>query len=138
MPNKCSNNMKYVKCKDTKIEVKLRLALWHAGIRYRKNVKDIEGKPDIVIDKYRIAIFCDGDFWHGYNVNRSRIHKNKNFWIDKIKRNMRRDDNVTKNLEAANWHVVRFWEHEINKDIKSCVRYIQEIIDDIEYNNYEV
>ena len=79
--------MKAVKSVDTKIEVKLRLALWHQGIRYRKNFKIYSCKPDIVLTKYKIAIFCDGDFWHG-KEDPNIVKHNKKFWVEKIKRNM--------------------------------------------------
>ena len=93
-------NMQHIRGKDTHIEIILRKALWNEGIRYRKNYKAIPGSPDIAITKYRIAIFCDGEFFHGKNWEELREHlKNSNnsqFWISKIARNIDRDDEVNK------------------------------------------
>lgn len=115
-----SENMKAVKSVDTKIEVKLRLALWHQGIRYRKNFKIYSCKPDIVLTKYKIAIFCDGDFWHG-KEDPNIVKHNKKFWVEKIKRNMERDLENTIELRDNGWVVLRFWESEIEKNLTECV-----------------
>ncbi len=115
-----SRNMKAVKSKDTKIEVKLRLALWHLGIRYRKNYKVYSCKPDIVITKYKIAIFCDGDFWHG-KENPNIVKRNKNFWVAKIKRNMERDLENTIELRDNGWIVLRYWESDIENSLSKCI-----------------
>ena len=92
-----SRNMKQVKNKDSLIELILRKELWKRGMRYRKNVKNICGKPDIAFIGKRIAVFVDSEFWHGYNfeVNKENIHSNKIFWFNKIKRNIERDLEVT-------------------------------------------
>lgn len=132
------NNMKYVRGKDTKIEIKLRKALWHEGIRYRKNDTSLPGKPDIVIKKYKIAIFCDGDFWHGYDIKSSRIHNNKSFWYEKIERNMLRDNKVTIELEEMGWRVIRIWEHDIMNQLDICVRDIKRVINDRQKKCIEV
>lgn len=115
--------MKAVKSVDTKIEVKLRLALWHQGIRYRKNFKIYSCKPDIVLTKYKIAIFCDGDFWHG-KEDPNIVKHNKNFWVEKIKRNMERDLENTIELRDNGWGVLRFWESDIEKNLTECVEMI--------------
>ena len=115
-----SENMKAVKSVDTKIEVKLRLALWHQGIRYRKNFKIYSCKPDIVLTKYKIAIFCDGDFWHG-KEDPNIVKHNKKFWVEKIKRNMERDLENTIELRDNGWVVLRFWESDIEKNLTECV-----------------
>lgn len=115
-----SENMKAVKSVNTKIEVKLRLALWHQGIRYRKNFKIYSCKPDIVLTKYKIAIFCDGDFWHG-KEDPNIVKHNKKFWVEKIKRNMERDLENTIELRDNGWVVLRFWESEIEKNLTECV-----------------
>lgn len=112
--------MKAVKSVDTKIEVKLRLALWHQGIRYRKNFKIYSCKPDIVLTKYKIAIFCDGDFWHG-KEDPNIVKYNKKFWVEKIKRNMERDLENTIELRDNGWVVLRFWESDIEKNLTECV-----------------
>lgn len=138
MSDQSHNHMKFVKGKNTRIEVQLCHALWHAGIRYRKNVKTLPGKPDIVINKYKVVIFCDGDFWHGYDLKNLRIHSNKKFWIEKINRNMRRDEEITYKLETMGWKVIRFWEHEIKKDLPGCVQYVKEVIWENKIENNEV
>ena len=112
-----------VKSKDTKIEIQLRKALWHKGIRYRKNYKICNCRPDIVITKYKIAIFCDGDFWHG-KESKFYVHTNIDFWTNKIKRNIERDLENTIQLRDNNWLVLRFWESEIQQDLNKCVEQV--------------
>ena len=130
-PEQRKKNMRAIRSKDTTIELALRKALWQRGIRYRKNYKGLIGKPDIVITKYRIAVFCDSDFWHGYDwENRTaRIKQNQNYWIPKIERNMKRDREVTAALVEQGWIVLRFWEHTIRKELEECVDDIQEAVD---------
>lgn len=130
-------NMQRIRSKDTAIEVVLRKALWHSGIRYRKNCKDLIGKPDIVIKKYRIAIFCDGEFFHGKNWNVLSQHlKNSNhssYWLEKIRRNIKRDQEVTHTLEMDGWHVIRFWGQEIKKNPDACVSEIKDLIHELKH-----
>lgn len=122
-----SANMRAIKSKDTKIEVLLRKALWHKGIRYRKNYKICSCKPDIVITKYKTAIFCDGDFWHGKESKYS-VHTNVKFWNNKIQRNVERDLENTIELRDNGWTVLRFWESELKTDLNLCVlRIIQHL-----------
>ena len=123
-------NMQAIKSKDTSIELTLRNALWHAGVRYRKNVKSIPGKPDIVITKHKIAVFCDSDFWHGYNwdINKDKIKSNRDYWLPKIERNIKRDAEVNEILKAEGWTVMRFWEHDIKKTLPSCVAEVLSVI----------
>ena len=118
-----SKNMKAVKSHDTKIEITLRKALWHEGIRYRKNYKICSCRPDIVITKYKIAIFCDGDFWHG-KEDPNIVKNNKAFWTEKIKRNMERDLENTIELRDNGWTVLRFWESEIQTNLLDCVKVV--------------
>lgn len=122
-PEQRRKNMQAIKSKDTSIELALRKALWHKGIRYRKNYKNLPGKPDIAVTKTKIAVFCDSDFWHGYDwENRSsKIKSNRDYWIPKIERNMKRDREVTEALEKAGWTVLRFWEFQIKKELDACV-----------------
>ena len=130
-PEQRKKNMRAIRSKDTTIELALRKALWQRGIRYRKNYKGLIGKPDIVITKYRIAVFCDSDFWLGYDWGnrKSRIKSNQNYWIPKIERNMKRDREVTAALVEQGWIVLRFWEHTIRKELEECVNDIQEAVD---------
>lgn len=129
-PEQRRKNMQAIRSKDTTIELALRKALWHEGIRYRKNYKGLPGKPDIVITKYKIAVFCDSDYWHGYDwENRhQRIKSNRDYWIPKIERNMERDREVTARLEAGGWTVLRFWGWQIRKHLEECVCTILETI----------
>lgn len=114
--------MRAVKSKDTKIEVILRKALWHHGIRYRKNYKICNCKPDIVITKYKIAIFCDGDFWHGHEGHANLNFKtNMKYWNKKISRNIERDLENTITLRDDGWIVLRFWESDINNKLNLCI-----------------
>lgn len=125
-------NMQHIRSKNTKIEVILRKALWHAGIRYRKNYKDLPGKPDIAITKYKIAIFCDGEFFHGYDWDeqRPRIMKGDNgqYWVDKIEKNMERDIEKDQELEIMGWYVIHFWGREIREKTDECVKTVKEVI----------
>ena len=123
-------NMSRIRCEDTKPEILLRKALWKRGIRYRKNYKDLEGKPDIVLTKYKIAIFCDGDFWHGkgFESPGAQIKTNTKFWVKKLGRNIERDKEVNDRLLSEGWLVLRFWESDIKKNIDECINKIMEYI----------
>lgn len=119
-------NMQHIRSKDTSIEIKLRKALWAAGIRYRKYYTGLPGKPDIVLTKYKIAIFCDSSFWHGKDFEKKKpIDTNHEYWDKKIRRNMERDKEVNQQLESLGWRVIRFWDIEINKHVEECVRVVQ-------------
>ena len=120
-PTQRKKNMQAIKSSETKIEQTLRKALWHEGIRYRKNYNKLIGKPDIVIKKHKIAIFCDGDFWHGKNFTDDEFKVHKKFWDNKIKRNKERDLETTIALRDQGWTVLRFWESDINNDLDGCV-----------------
>lgn len=137
-----SKNMRSIRGKDTGIEIKLRKALWHQGIRYRKNFKTLPGKPDIAITKYKIAIFCDSEFWHGKDWEKleKRLLKGERseFWISKIKRNMERDRDTDLKLSNMGWKVIRFWGDDINKDVDSCVSVVKESIFDIVIGAYSI
>ena len=121
-----SKNRRSVKCNETSIARLLGRSLFKKGVRYRKNDKKIFGKPDFVLRKYKIAIFCDGDFWHGNNWNiRKNDHKtNVQFWIEKIERNMERDKLVNEHLTSSGWSVLRFWGSEIKKNLEHCLEVI--------------
>jgi DNA mismatch endonuclease (patch repair protein) len=134
-------NMRNIKSKDTEIEILLRRALWNKGYRYRKNVKDLPGIPDIIMSKYKIAIFCDGEFFHGkdWEVIRPKLMKSNNseYWISKISRNIERDNEVNKALLFKGWTVIRFWGNDIKKDIEGCVKVIEETIMELKMLEYE-
>ncbi len=119
-------NMAANKSKGTKLEILFGKLLWNAGVRYRKNDKTVVGKPDFTIRKLKIAIFCDGEFWHGRNwEERKKDHKsNCEFWLSKIERNIERDNEVNQQLEIQGWKVFRFWETEIIKEPDKCLNRI--------------
>lgn len=126
--------MKNIHSTETGIEVTLRKALWRLGYRYRKNVKELPGKPDIVMSKYHIVIFCDSEFFHGKDWDSSlkaQIERGSNseFWLRKIKRNMERDHENNTKLQELGWKVLRFWGKDIEKSCEKCV---QVVIDTIE------
>lgn len=127
-------NMKNIHSKDTKIEIKLRKALWKKGYRYRKNYSKLPGKPDIALTKYKIAVFCDSEFFHGkdWEVLKPRILKgvNSDYWLNKISRNMERDQEVNQKLLFLGWTVIRFWGKDINKNVDECVKVIEETIEE--------
>ncbi len=135
-------NMQNIKGKDTSIEIKLRKALWHKGYRYRKNVSTLPGKPDIALTKYKLAIFCDSEFFHGkdWEVLKPRLERGSNaaFWVNKISRNRERDEEVNKRLLFMGWTVIRFWGMEINKDVELCVKVVEETIFDMMVNTEEI
>ena len=121
--------MRANKCAGTSIEVILGKALWKSGLRYRKNVKDIPGKPDFVFRSRMIAVFCDGEFWHGRNwAERKNDHKsNQQFWHSKIERNIERDREVNDTLAKMGWRVLRFWETDIIKNTEHCVAQVLKV-----------
>ncbi len=120
-------NMQAVKNKDSEIELLLRKELWSRGLRYQKNSKKVFGKPDIVFIGKRVAVFCDSEFWHGYDWEnkKNEIKSRREFWIPKIERNMQRDVEVTTRLTQEGWTVLRFWGNEIKHDLKSCADIIE-------------
>jgi DNA mismatch endonuclease (patch repair protein) len=127
-----SKNMGRIRGKNTKPELKLRKVLWSMGYRYRKNVKELPGKPDVVFLKQKLAVFVDGEFWHGFNwaEKKSEIKSNRGFWIPKIERNMQRDWETNKSLVEMGYTVIRFWQQEIDTDFISCLRQITCFLDE--------
>lgn len=141
-----SNNMRKIHSKDTSIELLLRKALWHKGYRYRKNYKALPGSPDIVLTKYKIAIFCDSEFFHGkdWEILKLRLEKGKNpdFWIKKIERNCNRDYENDKKLLFLGYTVLHFWGQDISKHTNECLQAIEEAIWDTKFSdtttNYDI
>jgi DNA mismatch endonuclease Vsr len=130
-------NMQAVKSKGSKIETLLAKELWERGFRYRKNNKAVFGKPDLTFKKYKIAIFVDSEFWHGKEWDTKKLeHKsNQEFWYNKIERNIQRDSEVNESLLKNGWEVIRFWGKEIEKELLTCVRKIEDKINEIERQN---
>lgn len=121
---KRSKMMGKIRGKNTKPELFFRKALWKKGIRYRVDNKKLSGKPDVSIQKYKLAIFIDGEFWHGYNwpERKEALKSNRGFWIPKIERNMQRDREVNAKLEEMGYTVFRFWTNEIKTNLDRCIK----------------
>lgn len=135
-------NMSNIKNKDTGIEVKLRKALWEKGYRYRKNYKKLPGKPDIVLTKYKLVVFCDSEFFHGKDWDELQEQlkrgKNADFWIKKISQNRVRDEEIEKQLKYMGWTVIRFWGKDIKRNVEQCVKVIEEKIFEITLDEKEI
>lgn len=129
-PAQRRKNMQHVRSKDSQIELKLRRALWHAGFRYRKNVREVFGCPDVVFLRLKIAVFCDSEFWHGFDwENRKHDFKSRqDFWIPKIERNIARDREVNEHLQAEGWLVLRFFGRQIQRNLDECVRAVAQAV----------
>ena len=117
---------------DTKCEVLLRSALWKRGLRFRKNVRELPGKPDVVFPRARVVVFCDGDFWHGRNLAQRlrklrKVH-NSAYWIAKIKANVKRDRRHDSQLTAMGWSVVRVWESDVLADPATVAAEVAHVI----------
>jgi len=132
-PEQRHKNMKAVKNKGSQIEIALCKELWHRGLRYRKNYTKVYGKPDIVFVSKKVAIFCDSEFWHGFNweARKSDIKTRQEFWIPKIERNIERDKEVTKKLTQIGWIVLRFWGAEIKNDLIKCADIIEKTLNGV-------
>ncbi len=139
-PEQRKKNMQHIKSRNTKIEVILRKALWNKGYRYRKNYDKLPGHPDIALTKYKIAIFCDGEFFHGkdWEVLKPKLKNSNNseFWISKISRNKEHDNEVNKKLLFEGWTVIRFWGNDIKKHPEECIKTIEETILDLKINYF--
>lgn len=125
-----SYNMRQVKNKDSVIELALRHELWMRGLRYRKNTNKVFGHPDIAFIGKKVAVFCDSEFWHGYDwENKKKEFKsNQEFWIPKIERNMARDAEVNEELKQTGWTVLRFWGNDIKKNVAACADTIEKAV----------
>lgn len=118
--------------RDTRPEVLLRQALWRIGLRYRVDVGSLPGRPDVVVPAARLAVFCDGDFWHGRDL-RSRLKKlasghNARYWVSKIKGNVDRDRRVDRLLNDSGWEVLRLWERDVLADPEYAARAVLRVV----------
>ena len=118
-----SKLMSRVKGKDTSLERSVRSGLHKRGLRFRKHIKKLPGTPDIVFTRSKVAVFLDGDFWHGYRFP-TWEHKLQPFWQDKIRTNRKRDQKNFRKLRKMGWQVIRIWQHEVEKDIDACIKKI--------------
>ena len=119
-----TRNMRAIRANDTSIELMLRKALYQRNVRYRLNQNVFGTHPDITIAKYKLAIFCDGDYWHGKTYAEHPASTNKRYWDEKIARNKERDLEQTILLRDNGWTVLRFWESEIKADVNACVNIV--------------
>ena len=119
---------------DTQCEVMLRQSLWAAGCRYRKNVPGLPGRPDVAFLGPKVAVFCDGDFWHGrdWESRRQKLSRGNNsaYWLAKIQRNIERDRENDRRLQEMGWTVLRFWESQVRSDLAGAVRSVLEALRD--------
>ena len=127
--------MSNVKLKNGKAEQLLAKRLWHLGYRYRKNDKRLPGSPDIAILGYKIAVFVDGEFWHGkdWETRKVRLQRNREYWIEKIEENIARDARADKVLLDKGWTPIHFWEKEVLKDTDTCIDKILLLIKDVKH-----
>ena len=116
-PTQRHRNMAAIRSASTKPELRLRTALWRQGFRYRVNDRRLPGSPDIVLPKYRTAVFVHGCFWHGHRDCRFYTvpKTNTDFWTSKVARNQARDQEVWRQLEAKGWSVIIVWECQLKK-----------------------
>ena len=135
-----SKRMSKVHLKRGRAETMLAKALWHRGYRYRLNYKKLPGSPDIAITKYRVAVFVDGEFWHGQNWHerKTRLRSNREYWIEKIEENITRDTRNDDLLAYHGWAIIHLWEKEVLKDLDKCVKYVEDaIVEQIVEDNAE-
>ena len=129
-PEQRRKNMQAIRSKDTGIEIVLRKELWRRGLHYRKNCKDLPGKPDIVFKGKKVAVFCDSEFWHGYDWEnrKNEIGTNRGYWIPKIEKNIENDCRFTAELESLGYTVLRFWGKDILKKTDECANQIEAVL----------
>lgn len=122
--------MSKVKLKNGTAEQLLAKRLWHLGYRYHKNDKRLPGSPDIALWGYRVAVFVDGEFWHGkdWETRKQHLKRNREYWIEKIEENMARDLRNDHLLEQAGWVVIHFWEKEVIKNASACVAEVEDAL----------
>lgn len=126
--------MQAVKAQGTNLENLVVNFLWQKGYRFRKNVKDLEGKPDIAIKKYKLVIFIDSCFWHKCPLHYKAPATNFEFWENKISKNQQRDDYVTNYYLAKKWNILRIWEHELKEDFDITLQKVINFIENSKTN----
>lgn len=127
-------NMSAIRSTHTKMENKVCKVLWNKGLRFRKNVKTLPGKPDIAIKRFKIAIFLDSCFWHKCPIHFKQPKSNIKYWEPKITRNVNRDREINAFYIEHNWHLMRIWEHEIKKDFNNTINKIEQFIISVKNN----
>lgn len=126
--------MSKVRLKNGKAETILAKMIWHKGYRYRRNYKKLPGSPDIAILRFRIAVFVDGEFWHGENweERKAKLKHNREYWIEKIEENIARDKRVDAQLKELGWIPIHFWEKQVLKNTDECLNAILELINTVD------
>lgn len=126
--------MSKVRLKNGKAETILAKMIWHKGYRYRRNYKKLPGSPDISILRFRIAVFVDGEFWHGENwkERKAKLKHNREYWIEKIEENIARDKRVDAQLKELGWIPIHFWEKQVLKNTDECLNAILELINTVD------
>lgn len=119
-PEQRSYCMSRIKGKDTGLETRVRSELHKRGFRFRKHLKELPGKPDVVFTKAKVAVFIDGDFWHGYRFP-TWEHKVSDFWKTKISKNRERDAKNHRRLREMGWTVIRLWQHDLERDFEGSI-----------------
>ena len=134
-----SRRMAKVHLKDGPVEQAVAKRLYHHGLRYRKNWKSLPGSPDIAILRYDVAVFIDGEFWHGkdWGIRKQRLKRNKDYWIEKIEENMARDYHNDQKLISLGWTPLHFWSKDVQKDPDGCVSDILDLIIEMQAGNYD-
>ena len=129
-------NMQAIKSVGSKAEVVLAKNLFAKGYRYRKNNNSVFGKPDLTFKKIKLAIFVDGEFWHGkdWKIRKNNLKTNQEYWIPKIERNMKRDNEVNSMLSQQGWKILRFWSKEVEKNLDTCISQIEYEINKLKTN----
>jgi len=136
-PEQRSFNMRSIRSSHTQMEQKLAEALWQNGLRYRRNNGTIPGNPDFAFRSLRVAVFVDGEFFHGkdWETQKYRIKSRREFWWPKIERNMRRDEEVNRLLSEQGWIILRFWSQEIRKNLRDCLLKVEQAISERKHAN---
>jgi DNA mismatch endonuclease, patch repair protein len=124
-----SHCMSKIKGRDTKIEIMFRKHLWSLGLKGYRVKSKIYGKPDFIFPVEKIAVFCDGCFWHKCPKHNTKPKSNKRFWLTKMQNNVKRDKEVNKRLKNEGWTVVRFWEHDLENNLDGCTKRLSKLID---------
>lgn len=135
-----SRNMAKIKSHDTKPEILLRTALWSAGLRgWRKNLKGVPGTPDVAFTRYKLAVFVDGDFWHGrdFESRKTRLAAGNNgsYWVQKIEANLARDARQMAELERLGWVTLRFWSRDVTRDPDACATEVKRKLEELKKNH---
>ena len=140
-PETTSKIMSSIKSEDTKPEKLLGSAMWGIGLRYRKNYKEVEGNPDFAFPNVKLAVFCDGDFWHGnnwrlrgYDSFEDELDEYSEYWQKKLTRNVIRDKEVNQTLEEEGWTVLRFWESDIKENVDECAKEVYKVYKKLKTN----